>query len=78
MPDYNCGSGDVPSVENFVTIYSITISDTSPDSASNLNPVENTLIDGTGKNSTSDSGGSTGLLTIFALTLLMLNRRKVN
>ena len=78
MPDYNCGSGEVPSVENFVTIYSITISDTSPDSASNLNPVENTLIDGTGKNSTSDSGGSTGLLTIFALTLLMLNRRKVN
>jgi peptidyl-prolyl cis-trans isomerase A (cyclophilin A) len=78
MPDYNCGSGDVPSVENFVTIYSITISDTSPDSASNLIPVENTLIDGTGKNSTSDSGGSTGLLTIFALTLLMLNRRKVN
>ncbi|MFB1036299.1 MAG: peptidylprolyl isomerase, partial [Sinobacterium sp.] len=55
MPDYNCGSGDVPSVENFVTIYSITISDTSPDSASNLIPVENTLIDGTGKNSTSDS-----------------------
>jgi cyclophilin family peptidyl-prolyl cis-trans isomerase len=78
MPDYNCGSGDVPSVENFVTIYSITISDTSTDSASALNPVENTLIDGTGKNATSDSGGSTGLLIIFALILLMLNRRKVN
>jgi len=78
MPNYNCGSGDVPGVENFVTIYSITISDTSKDSASALNPVENTLIDGTGKNSTSDSGGSTSLFTLFTLSLLILNRKRLN
>jgi len=79
MPDYNCGSGDVPGADNFVTIYSITISDTSPGSASNLNPVENTLIDGKGNNSsTGDSGGSTSLFTLFSLILLILNRQKVN
>ena len=78
MPNYNCGSGDVPGVENFITISSITISDTSTDSASALNPVENTLIDGTGKNSTSDSGGSTSLFTLFTLSLLILNRRRLN
>tara|TARA_B110000090_G_scaffold184141_1_gene211357 strand:+ start:467 stop:1189 length:723 start_codon:yes stop_codon:yes gene_type:complete len=79
MPDYNCGSGDVPGVDNFVTIYSITISDTSTNTASNLTPIENTLIDKDGNNSsTGNSGGSTNLYTLFALGLLIVSRRTVN
>ncbi len=76
MPNYDCGSDDVPGVENFVTIYSITLSDTSPESASVLIPVENTLIDATDDNGGS-SGGST-LWGLFALTLLILKRHQAS
>ena len=76
MPNYNCGSGDVPGVENFVTIYSITISDTSINTISALNPiVEPIIID---KVTPKNSGGSTSLFTLFTLSLLILNRRRLN
>jgi len=75
MPNYNCSSGDVPGVENFVTIYSITISDTDTNSASDLNPVENTLIDAA--DVVKDSGGSTTFFGLFTLGLLLLGRKKL-
>ena len=76
MPNYNCGSGDVPGVENFVTIYSITISDTSINTISALNPiVEPIIID---KVTPKNSGGSTSLFTLFTLILLILNHRRLN
>ena len=74
MPDYDCASGNVPGVENFVTINSITISDTDKNSASDLNPVENTLIDA----SNDDSGGSLSLFALFSLGLLLLRRKELN
>jgi len=71
--DFVCSADSVPSVENLVTIYSATISDTSIDSANGLNPVENTLI--TAKED-SDSGGSSSVFALLALSLLILNRKK--
>ena len=79
MPNYNCGSGDVPGVENFVTIYSITISDTSINTISTLNPIEEPII--IDKVTPKNSGGSTSLFTLFTLftlSLLILNRRRLN
>ena len=71
--DIECVAESVPGVENLVTIYSATISDTSTDSASDLNPVENTLID-----VKEESGGSSSLLGLFALSLLMVKRKRVS
>ena len=75
MPEYDCASGDVPGVENFVTIYSITISDTDKNSASDLNPIENTLIDAS--DSSNDSGGSLTFFGLFSLGLFLLSRKKL-
>jgi len=74
--DFVCAAESVPGVENLVTIYSATISDTSTDSASSLNPVENTLIDA--KDKEDSSGGSSSILALFAMSLLILNRKKIH
>ncbi len=74
MSDYNCSSGDVPGAENYVTIHSITISDTSKDSASDLTPVENTLIDVV--DVVEESSGSSTFFGLFTLGLFLLARRK--
>ncbi|MCJ8320206.1 MAG: peptidylprolyl isomerase [Colwellia sp.] len=69
--DFDCSADNVPGVENLVTIYSATISDTSIDSANGLNPIENTLID-----AKEDSGGSSSILALFALSFLIFRRKK--
>lgn len=71
--DFVCVTESVPGVENLVIIYSATISDTSTESASDLNPTENTLID-----DKEDSGGSSTLLGLFALSLLIVKRKRVS
>ena len=69
MPDYtseNCAdSSYVPSVENFVTIEAVTITDTSVTTADSLTPVRNTSLTTT----TTDSSGSSsgGSITWFSL-----------
>ncbi|NQZ86242.1 MAG: peptidylprolyl isomerase [Colwellia sp.] len=76
MPDYTngqCTDADfVPGVENFVTIYSVTIIDDSTTTDASLASVKNTLI-----NKASDSSG--GSLSYLALCVLSLFgfRRKV-
>jgi len=78
MPDYTselCADADfVPGVDNFVTIYSVTIIDDSATTDTSLVSAKNTLI-----NKKSDSSGSGGSLSYLALCVLSLFgfRRKI-
>lgn len=78
MPEYSsqdCTSGLIPGSENFVTIHQITIVDSSVTSASDLNPVENTLIDqvNDAPQNGSSGGGGGGSASWIALSLLGLS-----
>jgi len=78
MPEYSsqdCTSGLIPGSENFITIHQITIVDSSVTSASDLNPVENTLIDQVNDSPQNDSsgGGGGGSASWIALSLLGLS-----
>lgn len=70
MPEFDCANGGVPGVENFVTINSITVSDSSESTASNLTPVENTLIDIVPVVPEKSGGG--GSLSWFSLLMIGL------
>lgn len=63
--------------DNFVSILTITVIDDSEDSAADLNPVPNTLIDevGQGGDGKSSSSGALGLPWILALLGLGMARR---
>lgn len=74
-------SSFVPGVENFVTINSVTISDSTVDTTDGLTLVENTLIDnppstGGGSNSSSGGGSFSWLSLVFLATIRLLNRKK--
>ncbi|MEW6981699.1 peptidylprolyl isomerase [Colwelliaceae bacterium 6471] len=75
MPDYSaqdCSSGLVPGAENFVTIHQVTIVDSSTTTASDLNPVENTLIDQVITPPTKESGSGGGSISWFSLLFIAL------
>ncbi|NQY62830.1 MAG: peptidylprolyl isomerase [Alteromonadaceae bacterium] len=71
----NCQT--TPGAENFVTVSAITIVDSSSATAANLNPVPNTLINKSGSGSSSGGGGSTTWLSLIALSIFSLVRRKI-
>jgi len=73
MPDYtpsDCSNSVVPGNENFVTIYQITIVDSSSTTDSNLTPVKNTLINSDSGSSSSSSGGSIVWLSLLLILAL--------
>jgi peptidyl-prolyl cis-trans isomerase A (cyclophilin A) len=76
MPGYNneqcTDSSFVPGVENFVTIHSVTIIDSSTSTDSSLSSVKNTLIN---KKSDSSSGGSLSYVVLCALSLFGFRRK---
>jgi peptidyl-prolyl cis-trans isomerase A (cyclophilin A) len=78
MPGYTseqcANSNFVPGVDNFVTIYSVTIIDSSATTDTNLASVKNTLINKE-ESITSDSGGSLSYFVLCALTLLGFRRK---
>ena len=73
--DFECADTSTPSVETFVTIYSATISDTSIDSAAQLNPVKNISTDDSDNDK--DSGGSLSIMSLLTLGLLSIGRGKL-
>lgn len=77
MPEFTnkkcADSNFVPGVENFVTIYSVTISDDTAITDANLASVKNTLINK--EKTSSDSGGSLSIIALFALSLFGFRRK---
>jgi len=75
----NCTNSDVPAYEDFVTIYSATIVDSSTNTDADLTKVENTLINTPTTPTTPDNGNSSGGGSMAWLTILMacLMTRKV-
>jgi len=72
MPDYSqeqCSNGDLPGVENFVSINQVTIYDPDITSANILSPVKNILLDES-KTPTTESGSSGGSFAWFCLLAL--------
>lgn len=70
-----CTNGEEPGYENFVTIYSIDIIDDTAETDSELNKVENTLIDQDTNDNNSDSSGGGSLYWLLAFATLGLSRR---
>ena len=70
MPDYDCAGRITPGVENFVTIYSVSISDTSVTSASDLTPLKSKYVP------PSESGGIPLFSLFFLIGLTLL--RQIN
>jgi peptidyl-prolyl cis-trans isomerase A (cyclophilin A) len=68
MPDYDCSANLIPGTENFITIYSVIISDTAIDTAFDLNPIKNTA--------NSDDGGSLNYVGLFILFMAGLRKLK--
>lgn len=60
--------------ENFVMILGIEVLNASPDTADNLTPVKNTLINADDDEGGSGGGGGLGLLSILALGVLTFGR----
>lgn len=81
MPDYSqdhCSNGDLPGVENFVTINQITIYDPDVTSANNLSLVKNTLIEDANKipdTNNSSSGGSFAWFSLLAFGLIPFRKK---
>lgn len=72
--DYN--NGTTVTDNHLVIIYNIEIIDSAADTAANLNPVENTLIDQQNNGSDdSSSGGSLQFVTLLLLVLAVVRRR---
>jgi hypothetical protein len=82
MANFDCSKGGIPGDENFVIVRSIDISNTSETSASELTPVENTLIKVAPVDpiapieSEKDSGGSFSWLGLFILTISSFARKR--
>ncbi|MFT5758474.1 MAG: peptidyl-prolyl cis-trans isomerase A (cyclophilin A) [Alteromonadaceae bacterium] len=78
MPNYVCTDGGA-GTENFVTIISVTISDSSVTSASSLTPVMNTSLTSTPTPTTptksSSGGGSMTWLMLSLLSLFSISRK---
>jgi cyclophilin family peptidyl-prolyl cis-trans isomerase len=81
MPNYICTNGGA-GAENFVTIISVTISDSTVTSASSLNPVMNTLFEEpkpatpTDNKTSSGGGGSTSWFMLALLGVLSVYRKR--
>ena len=77
MPGYTnaqcTDSSFVPGVENFVTINSVTIIDSSTSTDSNLSSVKNTLLNK--ESDSSSSGGSLSYVVLCALSLFGFRRK---
>ena len=72
MPDYDCAGQITPGVENFVSIYSLSISNTSKTSASDLTPVESKYV------APSDSGGIPLFSLLFLIGLRLLRQTNIS
>lgn len=75
MPDYSSAqcfdASVIPSVENFVTVYSVVIFDSTVNSASSLSPVKNTLYKPvTQQPDSNNDKGTGGSWSIFAMLVL--------
>ncbi len=70
----DCTDRVVPSAENFVTIYQITIVDSSSTTDSNLTPVKNTLLNNSSDSSSGSSGGSMVWLLFILIFPLMYKK----
>ncbi|MBA6337742.1 peptidylprolyl isomerase [Colwellia sp. BRX8-7] len=79
MPDYTdeqcANSNFVPANENFVTIRTVTISNSSTTTAESLSPVKNTLINQESSSSDSSGGGSLSYFALLGLSLVGLRRK---
>jgi peptidyl-prolyl cis-trans isomerase A (cyclophilin A) len=74
----NANAGTLPTDNNLVLIQNVIVLDSNPDSAANLTPARNTLINQppAGGGSSEDGGGGTlGLGGLLALGLLLLGRK---
>lgn len=75
----DCANNEIPAAENFVTIYTIVIYDSTVASAAGLSPARNTLINqtsGGSNSSSSSSGGSTTGCLILMLALCFGARKR--
>jgi peptidyl-prolyl cis-trans isomerase A (cyclophilin A) len=62
--------------EHFMLISAVVVLDANPDTAANLNPTKNTLINAK-QESGGDSGGSSNLLSLLLLGCLALSAKKI-
>ena len=84
MPNYSTeqctDTNNVPGVENFVTIHSVTIVDASVNTAQNLNAIENTryqVVTDNDEPEKKSGGGSFNYLLLLFVALLPLRLRKL-